>query len=84
MKGKLTKSTNSSFISVVPKVENLPSLADFRPISLIVRIYKILSNVFKFRLKNCITKVTGEVQSTFVGGRIIQDVKLIANEVIYG
>lgn len=35
MKGKLTKSTNSSFISVVPKVENPPSLADFRPISLI-------------------------------------------------
>ena len=41
--GKLTKGLNSTFIALIPKVESPQRVADFRPISLVSCVYKILS-----------------------------------------
>lgn len=80
--GRLPKCINSSFITLVPKVENPIGLSDYRPISLIGCMYKILSKVLAARLKVTIPVVVGEVQSAFTGGKNIQDGILIANEVV--
>lgn len=79
---RLSKRLNTSFITLIPKVANPTGLSDYRPISLIGCIYKILAKVLAERLKKVLPLLISEVQSAFVGGRNIQDGVLIANEIV--
>ena len=65
----------------MPKRKDPTSLADFRPISLIGCIYKIISKALSNRFKKVIGSVIDEVQSAYVEGRNILDGPLIVNEV---
>lgn len=47
--GKLIKGINSTFVALIPKVNCLVSLKDFRPISMIGWLYKVLSKVLANR-----------------------------------
>jgi len=49
--GKLTKGINSTFITLIPKVYSHQRLNDFRPISLVGSMYKILAKVLANRLR---------------------------------
>jgi hypothetical protein len=44
--GKFEKSLNSTFISLIPKVSGAAELKDFHPVSLVSRIYKIISKIW--------------------------------------
>lgn len=44
--GKLTKGINSTFVALIPKVEGALNFKDFRPISMVGWLYKLLSKVF--------------------------------------
>jgi hypothetical protein len=79
---KLTKGLNSTFIALIPKVDNPQRLNDFRPISLVGSLYKILAKVLANRLRMVIGSVISETQSAFVKDRQILDGILIANEVV--
>jgi len=48
--GKLSKGINSTFIALIPKVECPQRLNDFRPISMVGSLYKVLSKVLSNRL----------------------------------
>lgn len=80
--GKLTKGINSTFIALIPKVDSLRRLNEFRPISLVGSLYKILAKVLANRLKGVIGSVVSETQTAFVQNRQILDGILIANEVV--
>ncbi|CAJ2667239.1 unnamed protein product [Trifolium pratense] len=80
--GKLTKGINSTFIALIPKVDSPQRLNDFRPISLVSSIYKILAKVLANRLRLVIGSVISESQTAFVKDRQILDGILIANEVV--
>jgi hypothetical protein len=80
--GKLTKGINSTFIALIPKVDNHQSLNDFRPISLVGSLYKILAKLLANRLRQVIGSVISETQSAFVKNRQILNGILIANEVV--
>ncbi|MCH95507.1 LINE-1 reverse transcriptase like, partial [Trifolium medium] len=80
--GKLTRGINSTFIALIPKVDSPQKLNDFRPISLVGSIYKILAKVLANRLQMVIGSVISEVQSAFIKDRQILDGILIANEVV--
>ncbi|RVX17733.1 Transposon TX1 uncharacterized 149 kDa protein [Vitis vinifera] len=57
-------------------------LGEYRPISLLGGLYKLLAKVLANRLKNIIGKVISPDQNAFIKGRQILDGSLIANEVI--
>jgi len=78
-RGLLEKNLNVSFISLIPKIPGANSLKDFRPISLMVGIYKIIAKVLANRLKS-ILEVISKSQSAFIKGRQILNLILIANE----
>ncbi|GMJ04909.1 hypothetical protein HRI_004160100 [Hibiscus trionum] len=71
---------NHSFITLIPKKLGVESLDDFRPISLVGGIYKILSKVLARRLKWSMDSVVSKSQFAFIQGRSILDCSLIANE----
>ena len=56
------------------------NIKDFRPISLIGSIYKILAKVLANRLRLVLDGLISDSQNAFVGGRQMIDSVLIANE----
>ncbi|RVW69946.1 Transposon TX1 uncharacterized 149 kDa protein [Vitis vinifera] len=81
-RGRFVKSLNATFLVLVPKRGGAEDLKDFRPISLVGSLYKLLAKVLANRIKKVLGKVISESQNAFVEGRQILDAVLIANEVV--
>ncbi|GJV83550.1 RNA-directed DNA polymerase, eukaryota [Tanacetum coccineum] len=75
---------NSSFITLIPKIEDPLLIGDYRPISLIGCQYKFIAKVLANRLSKVLPSVVvvGEAQMAFIKGRQIVDGPLIVNEII--
>jgi len=71
-----------TFIALIAKVQIPQRLNDFRPISLVGCMYKVLAKVLANRLRSIIGSVVLDSQSAFVKGKQILDGILIANEVV--
>lgn len=66
---KFERSLDAFFLSLIPKKNNALNIKDFRPISLVGSVYKLLSKVLANRLRWVIDKLISESQNSFVGGR---------------
>ena len=78
--GIIRRGCNSSFVTLIPKVKDPIKLGDYRPISLIGCLYKIISKTLANRPKKTIGLNIGDEQSAYVEGRSIQDGPMIVNE----
>ncbi|XP_026384529.1 uncharacterized protein LOC113280094 [Papaver somniferum] len=72
----------STFLVLIPKVQDLEFITDFRPISLMSSINKIISKFIATRLKKVLPIIISHQQSAYVEGRQIMDGAIIANECI--
>nr|GFB41505.1 RNA-directed DNA polymerase, eukaryota, reverse transcriptase zinc-binding domain protein [Tanacetum cinerariifolium] len=80
--GVIAKGCNSSFIALIVKIPDVNTVKDFRPISLIGSLYKIIAKILANRLAGVLGDIVNEVQSTFIAGRKILDGPFILNEVL--
>nr|CCA65974.1 hypothetical protein [Beta vulgaris subsp. vulgaris] len=79
---KLPKGSNSTFITLIPKIDNPENFKDFRPISMVGCVYKIIAKLMAKRIQRVMSSLIGPLQSSYVEGRQILDGALVASEVI--
>nr|GFC30508.1 RNA-directed DNA polymerase, eukaryota [Tanacetum cinerariifolium] len=60
---------NSSFVTLIPKVLEPKIVSDFRPISLIGSLYKVVTKILSSRLSMVISDLISDVQSAFLPNR---------------
>ncbi|GKA75418.1 RNA-directed DNA polymerase, eukaryota [Tanacetum coccineum] len=80
--GFFPKGNNASFITLIPKVIDAKFVTDFRPISLIGSVYKVVTKILANRLSSVISDLVSESQSAFIANRQILDGPFILNEIL--
>ncbi|GJX99225.1 RNA-directed DNA polymerase, eukaryota [Tanacetum coccineum] len=80
--GHFPRGCNSSFIALIPKIQDAKFVKDFRPISLIGSVYKIIAKILANRLCLVLPYLISDVQSAFVANRQILDGPFILNELL--
>ena len=78
--GQFEKSLNATFIALIPKKATAVEIKDFRPISLVGGVYKILAEVLASHLRLVLGDIISAPQNAFILNRQILDFVLIANE----
>nr|GEZ75293.1 hypothetical protein [Tanacetum cinerariifolium] len=73
---------NSSFVSLIPKTLDPKFISDYRPISLIGCLYKVVTKILATRLSMVISGLISDVQTAFVPNRQILDGPFILNELL--
>lgn len=83
---KLPKAVSASFLALIPKTKSPQGLNEYRLISLIGCLYKLLVRVLARRLKKVLKNIISDCQNAFHPGRNILDgvvvVVVVVNEII--
>ena len=80
--GVVNRFIKRTYICLIPKKILSSKVLDYRPISLVSSLYKVISEVLAERLKDVLEEMVAEVQGAFVAERQIVDLVLIANEAV--
>ena len=80
--GYLPEEINMTWVVLIPKIDSAEEFKDFRLISMVGCLYKVIAKILARRLKRVMPDLIGEAQSVFVQNRQSLDGVLIANEVI--
>ena len=80
--GAIPRGCNASFVALIPKISEPQHLCEYRPISLIGCMYKIVAKLLANRIRKVMPAIIDETQFAFIEGRHLLQSVLIANEVI--
>jgi len=74
---------NSTFLALIPKVDNPQQVTQFRPIGLCNVVYKIISKAIVQRLKCVLPSLISPCQTSFMPGCLIIDNVVIMQELLH-
>lgn len=80
----LLSSANATIISLVPKFPGARKITDFRPISCLNTVYKVISRLLVKRLKPTLPQLILPSQTSFVKDCLLLENKTLASELING
>nr|GEW76328.1 putative RNA-directed DNA polymerase, eukaryota, reverse transcriptase zinc-binding domain protein [Tanacetum cinerariifolium] len=80
--GSFSRGCNSSFIALIPKVQDPKFVNDYRHISLIGSLYKVVTKIISLRLSSVIVGLILDVQAAFLPSRQILDGPFVINELL--
>jgi hypothetical protein len=80
LSGRIPACFNSTFIALIPKLDNPSSLNDFRPISLCNCVYKVVSKVIARSMKGILSHHISGEQFGFLEGRQVYEAIGVAQE----
>lgn len=81
--GDLPLDLNETLVTLIPKIPHPEAIQQFRPISCVSFIYKVISKIFVARLKSDMANLISPMQSGFIQGRQIQDNLIIVQEAFH-
>ncbi|CAL1409387.1 unnamed protein product [Linum trigynum] len=80
---KMLRSFNHTWLTLIPKVENVETVKQLRPISLCQFVYKIISKIMATRLAEILPDIISDGQNAFIRERQIVDNILLGNELMH-
>ncbi|KAL0656696.1 hypothetical protein Bca4012_077280 [Brassica carinata] len=75
---------NSTSFILIPKRPGAENIQDFRPISCLNTLYKVISRILDDRLKNVLPDLVLSNQTGFIKNRLLLENVLLASEVVNG
>ena len=82
--GCLMKQWNSANLVLIPKKLNASLATDFRPISCLNTVYKVIFKLLASRLKEILPLMVSKSQSAFLPGRLLAENVLLATDLVKG
>nr|GEV07216.1 RNA-directed DNA polymerase, eukaryota [Tanacetum cinerariifolium] len=79
---EFAKGCNSSFVALIPKVLDPKVVSDYRPISLIGSLYKVITKILATRISLVMSDLISDVQTAFLPNTQILDGPFIVNEIL--
>nr|GEX12575.1 hypothetical protein [Tanacetum cinerariifolium] len=80
--GEFVKGCNYSFVALIPKVLDPKVVSDYRPISLIGSLYKVITKILATCISLVMSDLISDVQTAFLPNRQILDGPFIVNEIL--
>ncbi|KAL0884326.1 hypothetical protein Bca101_008307 [Brassica carinata] len=82
--GSLLKQWNAANLVLIPKIPNASHPSQFRPISCLNTIYKVIAKLLASRLKEILPLMISKSQSAFLPGRLLAENVLLATDLVNG
>ena len=79
----MIKYFNTTNISIIPKIKDPQTFADFRPISLCNLSYKIITKAIYLQMQHLIPHIIAPEQGVFVPGRETMEGAIVVHEVLH-
>jgi hypothetical protein len=74
---------NFSYLTLIPKVEDVMEMRNFRPISLLNYSFKIFNKLLTTGLENVCQRLVAKEQTAFIRGRYILKSVVIAHKIVH-
>ena len=81
--GHMLKEINKTFITWIPKFDNIESTNHFRPINLCNVCYKIIAKILVNRMKHLLNKIIPHLQGVFAPVGLINDNIILGHELMH-
>lgn len=82
--GQMLRQWNATTLILIPKVNNASSATEFRPISRLNTVYKVISKLISIRLKAVLPRVISQAQSAFMPSHLLAENVLLATDLVKG